>query len=160
MENFIEYSLPYKLTLRDRAMQVVYTLAPMALGVFLIMTLGLLGIALCAVLCYIAYRLYLSFFYELEYTLLEDEIAFAKIINRERRKDLMKASIAKTESYGPIANRPAIQCQTRSFLSNQGEEPEYYWITFDEKGNKVCILFQPNQAVLDVFAVRARGKLN
>lgn len=140
-------------------MQVVYTLAPMVLGVFLIMLLGPLGIALCAFLCYIAYRLYLSFFYELEYTLLEDEIGFAKIINRERRKEMMKASIAKTESYGPIANRPAVQCQTRSFLSNQGEEPEYYWITYDAKGNKVCILFQPTPAVLDVFATRARGKL-
>ena len=159
MENFIEYSLPYKMTMKDRAMQALYTVAPMVLGVFLIMTLGLIGILLCAGLCYIAYRLYLSFFYELEYTLLEDEIGFAKIINRERRRDLMKASIAKTESYGPIANRPAVQCPTRSFLSNQGEEPEYYWITFDEKGNKVCILFQPTEAVLDVFSVRARGKL-
>ncbi len=159
MENFIEYSLPYKMTMKDRAMQMVYTVAPMAAGVVLIMNLGLIGIALCAGLCYLAYRLYLSFFYELEYTLLEEEISFAKIINRERRKELLKASIAKTECYGPIANRPAVQCQTRSFLSNQGEEPEYYWITFDEKGNKVCILFQPTEAVLEVFAVRARGKL-
>ena len=159
MENFIEYSLPYKMTMKDRLMQVVYTLAPMALGVFLITALGLLGIALCAGLCYLAYRLYLSFFYELEYTLLEDEIGFAKIINRERRRDLMKASITKTESYGPIANRPNLQCKTCSFLSNQGDEPEYYWITFDEKGNKVCVLFQPTEAVLDVFATRARGKL-
>ena len=87
------------------------------------------------------------------------QIGFAKIINRERRKELMKASIAKTESYGPIANRPAVQCKTVSFLSNQGEEPEYYWLTYDEKGNKVCVLFQPTPAVLDVFATRARGKL-
>lgn len=159
MENFIEYSLPYKLKAKDYMMQLAYTVGPMLLGIALIMYLGLLGIALCAALCYFSYRLYLSFIYELEYSLVEDEISFSKIINKERRRDLLKASITKTESYGPIANRPAVQCPVRSFLSNQGEEPEYYWITYDAKGNKVCILFQPTPAVLEVFAVRARGKL-
>lgn len=159
MENFIEYCLPYKLTALDHAKRVFYTVAPMILGVFLIMYLGLIGVLLCAGLCYLAYRLFLSFSYELEYSLLENEITFSKIINKERRRELLKADIAKTESYGPIEHLPAGQQKVRSFLSNQGEEPAYYWITLDAKGEKVCILFQPNEAVLNVFAVRARGKL-
>lgn len=159
MENFIEYSLPYKMTALDQVKRVVYTLAPMFLGIFLIMYLGAIGILLCAGLCYLAYRLFLSFNYELEYTLLENEIAFSKIINKERRRELMKADIAKTVSYGPMENMPRGQQKIRSFLSNQGEEPAYYWITLDGKGEKVCVLFQPTQAVLDVFATRARGKL-
>ncbi len=159
MENFIEYSLPYKMTPLDQVKRAVYTVAPMVLGVFLIMYLGILGVFLCAGLCYLAYRLFLSFVYELEYTLLENEISFAKIINKERRRELLKADIAKTEMYGPMERMPANQKNVRSFLSNQGEEPAYYWVTQTLKGEKVCILFQPTQAVLDVFAVRARGKL-
>lgn len=159
MENFIEYSLPYKMTAKDRLMQALCTVGPMVLGVVLIMLLGVLGILLCAGLCYVSYRLYLSYIYELEYTLLEDEISFTKIINKERRRELLTAGITKTEWYGPIANRPNLQCPVRSFVSNQGDLPEYYWITYDKKGNKVCILFQPTPAVLEVFSIRARGKL-
>ncbi len=158
MENFIEYCLPYKLTAQDQLKRAVYTLGPMALGVILIMYLGYIGILLCAVLCYISYRLFVSFNYELEYTLLEDEIIFSKVINKERRKELMKAHIAKTELYGPAEHMPAGQ-KPRSFLSHQGEEPAYYWITRNAAGEKVCILFQPNEAVLEVFGVRARGRL-
>ncbi len=159
MENFIEYSLPYKMKPLDHVKRIAYTLAPMFLGIFLIMYLGAIGILLCAGLCYLAYRLFLSFNYELEYSLLENEITFSKIINKERRRELMKADIAKTVSYGPVEKMPKGQQKIRSFLSNQGEEPAYYWITQDEKGEKVCILFQPTWAVLDVFATRARGKL-
>lgn len=159
MENFIEYSLPYKMKPLDHAKRIVYTLAPMFLGIFLIMYLGPIGILLCAGLCYLAYQLFLSFNYELEYSLLEDEVSFSKIINKERRRELMTGAIAKTVSYGPIEKMPKGQQKIRSFLSNQGEEPAYYWITQDEKGEKVCILFQPTPVVLDVFATRARGKL-
>lgn len=158
MENFIEYTLPYKLTAADQAKRAAYVGLPIVVGVFLIMYLGLLGVLLCAGLCYLAYRLYLSFFFEWEYTLLEDEIRFGKIINKERRKELSKISIAKTERYGPIENMPSINCKVISYLSNQGEEPCYYWLCSDEKGERVCILFQPDERILKVFEVRARGK--
>lgn len=158
MENYIEYSLPYRLTTTDQCKRIVYTLAPMFVGVFLIMFLGIIGIFLCAILCYISYRIMMSFNFELEYTLLENEISFSKVINKERRKDLFSADIAKTQSYGPIANLPAQHPRLVSVLSNQGKEPEYYWITLNNKGEKVCILFQPNEKVLEVFATRARGK--
>lgn len=158
MENFIEYCLPYKMTPADHLKRMVYTVAPMVLGVFLIMYLAAIGILLCAGLCYLSYRLFLSFNYELEYSLLENEITFTKIINKERRREVMKADIAKTVSYGPLEKLPR-GVKTRSFLSHQGEEPCYYWLTQDAKGEKVAILFQPNERVLDVFATRARGKL-
>lgn len=159
MENFIEYCLPYRLTAADQMKRVLYTVVPMVLGIFLIMYAGLIGVVLCAGLCFLAYRLFLSFIYELEYSLLENEITFTKIINKERRRELLKANISKTVSYGPVEHMPAGQQKVRSFLSNQGEEPAYYWITEDAKGEKLCILFQPTPAVLEVFAVRARGKL-
>lgn len=158
MENFIEYCLPYKMTVQDQMKRLLYTVAPMVLGVFLIMFLGLIGILLCAGCCYLAYRLFLSFFFEYEITLLENEITFTKIINKERRKELLKADIAKTESYGLLSDLKNPPVKVRSFLSHQGEEPEYYWITRNAKDEKVCILFQPTEAVLEVFEVRARGK--
>ncbi len=158
MENFIEYCLPYKLTAQDQLKRLVYTAAPMVLGVILIMLLGPIGILLCAGCCYLAYRVFLSFFFEYEVTLLENEITFTKIINKERRKELMKADISKTESYGLLAERKDSSVKVRSFLSHQGEEPEYYWLTRNAKDEKVCILFQPTDAVLQVFEVRARGK--
>jgi hypothetical protein len=159
MENFIEYCLPYRMTVQDQLKRALYTIAPMVVGVYLIMRLGLLGVVLCAGLCYLAYRLFLSFNYELEYSLLENEISFSKIINKERRRELLKADISKTECYGPIGHLPSNTPKVHSFLSNQGEEPNYYWITLNSKGEKVCVLFQPTPAVLEVFAVRARGKL-
>ena len=159
MENFIEYTLPYKLTARDHALRILSILIPLAIGTAAIMLLGMVGIAVCLVLCYISYRFFLSFYYELEYSLVQDEIYFAKIINTERRKELLKADIGKTVSYGPIENLPKGNLTIRSMLSHQGDLPEYFWQTFDAKGNAVCILFQPTPEMLDVFAVRARGKL-
>ena len=159
MENFIEYCLPYQLTAADRVKQYGLTITLLAIGAVMIVVLGPLGILLCAAACYAAYRVYFSFFYELEYTLLENEITFTKIINKERRREILKADISKTESYGPVAGLPAGARNVRSFLSHQGEEPEYYWITQKKNGEQVCILFQPDQRVLNVFATRARGKL-
>lgn len=157
MENYIEYSLPYKLTPADQMKRMLSVFVPMMVGVLSIMFIGLIGIVICGVLCWVSYRLYLSFFYELEYTFLEDEIRFGKIINKERRKDLLTASIPATESYGPIENKPQVNCKTVSFLSNQGDLPCYYWITSAKK-ERVCILFQPDERLLKVFEVRARGK--
>lgn len=158
MENFVEYTLPYRLTAADQIKRVAYVGLPMVLGVLLIMYLGLIGVLLCAGLCWLSYRLYLSFFFEWEYTLLEDEIRFGKIINKERRKELSKLSITKTESYGPMENMPNSNCKMVSYLSNQGELPCYYWLCSDEKGERVCVLFQPDDRILQVFEVRARGK--
>ncbi|MBQ8600858.1 MAG: hypothetical protein IJ407_05735 [Clostridia bacterium] len=159
MENFIEYCLPYRLTALDRIKQYGYTIGLLALGAVLIALVGPVGILLCAGACYLAYRVYFSFLYELEYTLLENEITFTKIINKERRREMLKADISKTESYGPIDKMPANVKNVRSFVSHQGEEPEYFWITQKKNGESVCILFQPNERVLAVFATRARGKL-
>lgn len=158
MENFVEYTLPYKLTPADQVKRVAFVGLPMALGVFLIMYLGMIGIAACAILSFIAYKLYLTFFFEWEYTLLEDEVRFGKIINKERRKEMLTASITKTIEYGPLMNKPNADCKVISFLSNQGEEPEFYWITVTDKGDRVCILFQPDCRILEVFDRRARGK--
>ena len=158
MENFVEYTLPYKLTLTDHIKRIVFSVAPMALGVFLIMQLWVIGMILTLGLCYLSYRLYLSFFFEWEYTLLEDEIRFGKIINKERRREMLVASIGKTVEFGPLANKPAADCKVNSFLSNQGEQPEYFWTTFTDKGEKICILFQPDERMLEVFDRRARGK--
>lgn len=159
MENFIEYCLPYRLTAADRMKQYGLTIGLLVLGALMIMLLGPVGILVCAAACYLAYRVFFSYLYELEYTLLENEITFTKIINKERRRELLKADISKTESYGPIEQMPAGMKNVRSFLSNQGEEPAYFWITQKKNGESVCILFQPNERVLSVFATRARGKL-
>ncbi len=158
MEHFVEYSLPYKLTLQDQLKRAALTVAPMAVGAVLILLLNWLGILLCAGLCYLSYRLFISFFFELEYSLLENELSFSKIINKERRRELMKADIAATERYGPLAHLPQNPGKIRSFLSHQGEEPPYYWMTKNHKGERVCVLFQPNEALREVFSVRARGK--
>ena len=158
MENFVEYCLPYRLTAADQIKRVLFTVLPILLGIFFIMFLGPLGILLCAVCCYVAYRVLASYNYELEYTFLEDEITFTKIINKERRRELMKADLTKTECYGPIDHLPAGIRNIRSFLSHQGEEPEYFWITHKKNGEKVCILFQPDERIRTAFAVRARGK--
>ncbi len=159
MKNFVEYTLPYKLTWKDQCLRILGAVLPMTIGIWLIMLLGLIGAVFCGVLCYVAYRLYISYHYEYEFSLVEDEIHFAKIINLERRKELLKANIGKTESYGPLENMPKTTCKVCSFLTHQGEEPEYYWITYTEKGEKICVLFQPKEEVLEVFSVRARGKL-
>lgn len=159
MKNFVEYTLPYKLTAADQVKRFLFAILPMTIGIWSIMLLGILGVVVCGLLCYVAYRLYLSFHFEYEFSLVEDEIRVAKIINLEKRKDLASFNIGKTESYGPIENLPQNPGKLRSFLTNQGEEPEYFWITHAEGGEKICVLFQPSEEVLEVFATRARGKL-
>ncbi|MBQ3083948.1 MAG: hypothetical protein IJC46_00650 [Clostridia bacterium] len=160
MKNFTEYTLPYKLTLKDQAARIGITLLLMTLGIWSIFLLRLLGLVVCGILCYVAYRFYLSFHYEYEFSLVEDELRVAKIINLEKRKELGTYFIGKTESYGPIENLPQSQRgHIRSYLTHQGEEPEYYWVTHVESGERVCVLFQPSETLLEVFATRARGKL-
>ncbi len=159
MENFVEYSLPYRLTLLDWAKRLAATAALLFVGGFAVLYLGAIGLAVCAVLCYVAYRVFISFNYEWEYSLVEDEVHFTKIINKERRREVLKADLGKTVCYGPVEHLPAQTGSRRSFVSNGGELPVYYWVTEKKNGEKVCILFQPDERILGVFAVRARGKL-
>ena len=162
MENFIEYSMPYKLTLADQFKRGFFTALLLFAGavsiVFFMPIALILGLILCAGFCYLAYRVFISYKYELEYTLLENEISFARVINKERRKELLVADIAETERYGLYNGQPAEGMRTVSLVFNQGELSVYYWITRNKKGERVRLLFQPNEAILGVFEVRARGK--
>lgn len=159
MENFIEYSLPYRLTGGDWIKRMGLTAAILLIGAVALMLHPLIGMVVAVVCVYVSYKVYVSFNYELEYTLLENEITFTKVINKERRREVLKADITKTESYGLIDRMPSNVGAVRSFLSHEGELPEYFWITQKKNGEKVCILFQPDERILNVFAVRARGKL-
>jgi len=159
MERFIEYSLPYRLTAVDWAKRLGLTCGLLFVAAAAVLYRKAIGLVLCVVLCYLAYRVYVSFQYEWEYSLVEDEILFTKIINKERRREVLKADLTKTQSYGPVEHLPSNTPTVRSFLSNQGELPAYYWITEKKNGEKVCILFQPDERMLGTFAVLARGKL-
>ena len=171
MNSYIEVAVRRKNNAKDILFCFLLTMVPLVIGTF-IFNLFLksgdmfrLAIAtiICALLYYFAYKVFCNFYVEWEYTLVENEIRFSKIINKNKRKELMTINLSKAEIIArtdDTENNHRFKNSdiTKLNFSSQTNNTTYFIITSNDKGNKVCIEFEPDSRMLENFATTLRGK--
>lgn len=170
MESYIEMSVAKRPTFKDRIISFFVSILPMFIGIYIVILVTLskstlllpIAVVICALLCWFSYKIYCNFNIDWEYTLVGDELRFAKIINKSKRREVISVSIPKSTVIARVDdsahnNKIRSDCKKYSFISQTNTR--FYFITsFDEKGNPVCVFFEPDERMLDNFAVTARGK--
>ena len=167
MENFVEIVVEKKMNAMDKVKWFIATFIPLMIGTSLVFAIGgpfrVLAVLVCAGLYYLGYKIFNSFYIEWEYTLVSNEISFAKIVNKSRRKDIVTLDISKTEIMAKINDKQHVssrQCNAKHYSFISQTNNEYYFVVgYDKAGNKVCIDFEPDDRILEVFRTLARSKV-
>ena len=168
MEKYIEYSVTRKLSNAEQVKRFFYTVLPMALACYLFILIRALGsLAFFAILIsiglfYLAYKLFISFILEYEYTFVENEIRFAKIINKAKRKEIRNVQLSKIDVMAKLsdnAHNNELKNVSRKYdYSSNNSDNIYFFIANDNKG-KFAVLFDPNETMLESFKTLLRGKV-
>lgn len=170
MEKYIELSVTKHQTFKDRIIAILISFLPVLIGMYILVlvvfakatTLLPLAILLEALMLFLSYKLYGLFNVDWEYTLVDDELRFAKIINKSKRREVLTVSIPKTEIIARVAdeehNRSLRSDAKRYTFISQTNKDFYFIKSFDSKGNRVCVFFEPDERMCDNFSVTARGK--
>ncbi len=171
MDNYIEVVVPKKPNFKDRIISFGATVLPMLIGSYLVIMLyfakvsALLPLAIiaCAVLYYLAYKIYCRFNVEWEYILVGDELRFSKIINKSKRRDILTINLSKIETVAKANDtsfsHPLKNVTRKFFFISQTNNDYLFLIGFDKKGNKVAVFFEPDEKMLENFKTTLRGKL-
>ena len=166
MKGFSEVTVSQKMGWDIQVKRFLATVLPMMVALMIIM-LNLPGIFtvvkfLASVgLFYLSYRMFLGFYIEWEYSFVTNEISFAKIMNKSRRKDLFTCQLKDTVVLTRNTDADHLSAvpkdiKTYRFLSGR-KDTYYLWVTKDEKGRDICICFEPNREMLEAFRTLARS---
>lgn len=170
MQKYIETAVNKKNSINDWLKIFVCTFLPLLVGTYLVMLCSQafpsflpLSIVLCAVLCFVAYKIYCSFDIEWEYTLVDNEIRFSKIINKSRRRDIVTVSISKADVIANIndsEHNNLIRSVNKKYnFTSQTHNNYYFIISQSDKKERVCVFFEPSDEMLENFRVTSRGKV-
>ena len=173
MEKYIEVAVPRKNSLKDHAVCFVSCMLPILLGTYLVMMIYsatnrnfmFVGLScfVCAILYYVAYKIFCRFTVDWEYTLVDDEIRFAKIINKSKRRELVTVPLSKIQVVARVDDTLHIHELNKTFekkLSYISQtNKNYFFISgYDKDGKSVCIFFEPDDRMCENFRVTLRGK--
>ena len=169
MEEYSEVAVEQKMDFGIQFKRFLCTVLPLMAAVFIIIAVKvnplfmIIKFLVCVGLIYLAYRMFMGFYIEWEYTFVINEIKFAKIMNKSRRKDLFTCQIKDTVLFAKNTNEDALRsvpkdAKTYRFLSNVSEE-FYVWVTKDDKGKQICIWFEPNEVMIKGFSTLVRSKV-
>ncbi len=157
MDGYIEVVVEQKMTFDVQVKRFICTCLPLLAAIFLIrlpaQSIFKVIIFLAAAgLVYLAYRMFMNFYIEWEYTFVTNEISFAKIMNKSKRKDLLTCQLKDTVIFIKSTDkehRNQLPKNTKkySFLSGTGTD-YYIWAVKDKKGQIILISFEPNDKML------------
>ncbi len=166
MDGYLEIIVSQKMNFEIQVKRAICTILPIMVAVYLYMigqSFMPIVIIVDAILFYVAYRMFMNFYIEWEYTFVTNEISFAKIMNKSKRKDLLTCQIkdtiimVKNTDKEHLSSLPK-EAKKYAFLS--GEKDEYYiWATKDKKGRTVCISFEPTEELVESMCRQARSKI-
>ena len=167
MEGYNEVVVTKKMTFDVQVKRFFATVLPLMVAIALILTqtgsIMRIFVFLAVVgLVYLAYKMFLNFYIEWEYTFVTNEVSFAKIMNKSKRKDLFTCQlkvtvvIAKNTDKEHLGKIPS-DAKKYDFTSGNGTE-HYVWITRDAKGKTLYIAFEPSEEMLVNMSKLARSK--
>lgn len=170
MEKYIEVSVAKHQSFKDHLIGMLVSFLPIFIGMYILVlvvfskatTLLPLAVLLEAILCFASYKLYGLFNIDWEYTIVDDELRFAKIVNKSKRHEVLTVSIPKAEVIARVTdalhNHELNSNAKRYSFISQTTKDFYFIKSFDTKGNRVCVFFEPDERMCENFLVTARGK--
>ena len=164
MEKYIEIVVPRKNSIKDTVICFLTSVVPLLLGTYIVILFYAsassmflaLGVVACALLYYLSYKVFNSFNIEWEYTLVDSEIRFSKVINKTKRRDIMTVNLSKTEIIARVNdnehNHPYKTFQgSKIVMTSQKTDDYYYMISYTDKGKRICVAFEPDDRMKDNF---------
>ncbi len=118
-----------------------------------------------AAIFYGAYRLICRFSIEYEYVLTNGELDIDKIIHRKRRKRLITIHSKSFIEFGKVDSAKASSTDKKELTkiidasANSPVHPDYYAVFF-KNGQKMKLIFNPTQKMIDEFKVYAPRVIN
>ena len=166
MDSFIEYLIEQKRTTGTKIKKfLIYSAALMlslviAFFMFLFPSAVMYIPAIIAILFYGAYRITSSYNVEFEYILTNGELDIDKIVSRKRRKRLLTIHCKAFIEFGKYtsANKNDENKNEYSRIINASANSKTYddyYAIFFKNGQKVKLIFNPTQKMIDIFKVFA-----
>ncbi|MBQ6946854.1 MAG: hypothetical protein IJN42_02305 [Clostridia bacterium] len=168
MEGYIEQVVQQRMNFETQVKRFFLTVLPILAAILLITSnvppifrvfvfLAVIGLA------YLSYKMFMNFYIEWEYTFVTNEVSFARIHNKSKRKDLLTCQVkdtivlAKSTDEEHLSTVPK-NAKKYSFLSNTGTD-YYVWALQGKNGKNICIYFEPNEKMLNSIYTLARSKV-
>lgn len=171
MEQFIETTVYRKNNLKDYALCFVLCILPILVGTYLIMLayglknqgLLMVAIVISAILYYVSYKIFNSFNVDYEYSIVDDEIRFAKIINKSKRKELLTVNRSNIKIIARVNDKEHISAlkspiDKKYSLISQTNDDYYFILASTKTGKNICIFFEPNDRMCENFKATLRQK--
>ena len=109
---------------------------------------------------YLAYRLLASLDVEYEYILTNGELDVDKITNKKRRKRLMTIHCKSFTAFAKVGDKEFLSEENGEFskvidASAKSSALEDYYAVFYKNGQKIQLIFNPTQKMIESFKIYA-----
>lgn len=167
MDSFMEYMIAEKQTAKTVLKKIGIYFAALLLTFvsFIVMLMfpsvliGFLPMVI-AIIFYAAYRITTSFDVEYEYILTNGELDVDKITNKRRRKRLMTIHCKSFTAFARVGDKEFLQEENAEFArvidaSAKSSALEDYYAVFYKNGQKIKLVFNPTQKMIETFKIYA-----
>ena len=110
-----------------------------------------------ALIIYVAYLLWSSLNVEYEYSVTNGDLDIDKIVAKKRRKKLVRVKIRDFEYFAPLDDKHIKVAEDPSVnrvidASSDLDSPNVYFAIYFNNSEKVCLLFEPTDKMIENFA--------
>lgn len=167
MDSFIEYMIAQKKTAKTMLKKTavyagalfVTLLASLIMIMFGSSIISLIPMVMLAIF-YVAYRINTSFDVEFEYILTNGELDIDKITHKRRRKRLMTVHCKSFIAFAKTGDKEYADEENAQFAkvidaSAKSAAFEDYYAVFFKNGQKIKLIFNPTQKMIDIFKIYA-----
>ncbi|MBO5743250.1 MAG: hypothetical protein J6R68_03115 [Clostridia bacterium] len=167
MDSFMEYMISEKQTAKTVFKKIGIYFAALLLAfvsfivmlMFPSMLIGFLPMVIVLIF-YAAYRINTSFDVEYEYILTNGELDIDKITNKRRRKRLMTIHCKSFTAFAKKGDKEFLSEENGEFArvidaSAKSSALEDYYAVFYKNGQKIKLVFNPTQKMIETFKIYA-----
>ena len=167
MDSFMEYMIAEKQTAKTilKKIGIYFGALLLTLVSFFVMLMFpsvLIGFApmVIVLIFYIAYRINTSFDVEYEYILTNGELDVDKITNKKRRKRLLTIHCKSFTAFAKVGDKEFLSEENEEFskvidAGAKSSALEDYYAVFYKNGQKIKLIFNPTQKMIEVFKIYA-----
>ena len=167
MDSFMEYMITEKQTAKTifKKIGIYFGALLLTLVSFFVMLMFpsmLIGFApmVIVLIFYIAYRINTSFDVEYEYILTNGELDVDKITNKKRRKRLVTIHCKSFTAFAKVGDKEFLSEENGEFskvidASAKSSSLIDYYAVFYKNGQKIKLIFNPTQKMIEIFKIYA-----